>query len=135
MIHVLELKTFILYGNTTTNTARKVYNILVKERLEYERMNAMKIISYTIEQIKDPTGILTGERYEFFLDIEVDEDDELFSENGASLRVLFYKDNNVSRILNYHFLAADQILDFALDEDEEKIVAEFCNAHYTEIEE
>ncbi len=95
----------------------------------------MRITSYTIEQIQDPTGILAGERFEFFLDIEVDEEDELYSENGTRLRVLFLKDNEGSRILNYHFLEADQILDFALDEDEENMITEFCNQHYSETEE
>lgn len=94
----------------------------------------MEIISYTVEQIEDPTGILTGERYEFFLDIQVEEDDELFSENGISLRVLYYKDDQASRILNYHFISGEQILNFALDEDEEKIVEAFCNEHYFELE-
>ena len=97
-------------------------------------MVKVRIISYTVEQIEDPTGILTGERYEFFLDIEVDEDDELFSEEGVSLRVLYYKDEQASRILNYHFLLGEQILDFALDEDEEKIIEAFCNEHYSELE-
>lgn len=94
----------------------------------------MRITSYSIEQINDPTGILTGERYEFYLDIEVDEEDELFSENGTSLRVLFYVNNNESRILNYHFLTGEQILDFALDEEEEKMIILFCKEHYFEIE-
>ncbi len=33
--------------------------------------------SYTVELVKDPFGILTGQRYEFLIDIEVEEDDEL----------------------------------------------------------
>ena len=36
----------------------------------------LKITEFTVEQIKDPTGIITGNRYEFYLNIEVPEDDE-----------------------------------------------------------
>lgn len=63
----------------------------------------MHISSYTVEEINDPTGILSGERYEFFLDIDVDEDDELYLEQGIRLRVLFYKGEDEMKILNYHF--------------------------------
>ncbi|MBP2239473.1 hypothetical protein J2Z40_000026 [Cytobacillus eiseniae] len=95
----------------------------------------MKITSFSVEQLIDPTGILIGDRFEFFLDIEVDEDDELYSENGVQLRVLFYKNEDDSRILNYHFLSADTILEFALDEEEEKEVTIFCNNQLLHTEE
>ena len=39
----------------------------------------MNITEYTVEQIKDPTGILAGRRYEFLLNIEVPEEDELYT--------------------------------------------------------
>ncbi|WNS73841.1 DUF6509 family protein [Bacillus sp. DTU_2020_1000418_1_SI_GHA_SEK_038] len=94
----------------------------------------MEITSYTVEQLKDPTGILLGDRFEFFLDIAVNEDDDLYSENGLQLRVLFYKKEDDFRILNYHFLSSDQILDFALEEDEEKLISKFCMDHYIEAE-
>ncbi|MBY0121315.1 DUF6509 family protein [Bacillus sp. S/N-304-OC-R1] len=94
----------------------------------------MEITSYSVEQLKDPTGILLGERFEFFLDIAVDEDDELYSENGVQLRVLFYGHDDDYRILNYHFLAGDKILDFALEEDEEQLITKFCMDHYIEAE-
>lgn len=92
----------------------------------------MKITGYSVEQLKDPTGILSGERFEFFLDIEVDEDDELYSENGIQLRVLFYKNEEDNRVLNYHFLASEKMLDFALDVDEEKVVTQFCSKQLLE---
>lgn len=95
----------------------------------------MKITGYSVEQLNDPTGILIGERFEFFLDIEVDEDDELFSVNGVQLRVLFYKNEDDSRILNYHFLADEKILEFALDKEEEQIITKFCNDHLLDVEE
>ncbi len=94
----------------------------------------MKIISYTIEKLEDPTGILSGDRYEFFLELEVDEEDELYSENGTQLRVLFYKNDEDIRILNYHFLIGENILEFALDNEEEKMVTQFCYQHCLESE-
>ena len=42
----------------------------------------MKITSYLVEKLIDPTGILSGDRYEFILDIEVDEEDDLFSKTA-----------------------------------------------------
>ncbi|WP_102274954.1 DUF6509 family protein [Cytobacillus massiliigabonensis] len=95
----------------------------------------MKITGYSVEQLNDPTGILIGERFEFFLDIEVDEDDELFSENGVQLRILFYQNEDDSRILNYHFLSSEKILEFALDEDEEQTITKFCSEHLSVEEE
>ena len=49
----------------------------------------MNITEFTVEKIKDPTGILTGERYEFYLTIEVPEDDDLADEQGLQLKVLY----------------------------------------------
>jgi len=88
----------------------------------------MEITGHNVEQLLDPTGILEGDRYEFFLDLDVPEDDELFSEHGIQLRVLFSVIGEERRIANYDFIeqVTNQILDFALDEEEEKMVAEYC---------
>ncbi len=92
----------------------------------------MNITGYTVEELHDPTGILDGIRYEFFLQIEVPEDDELFTENGLVLRVIFADVNQTQSILHYEFMEknSNAILDFALEEDEEKLVFEFCRKHY-----
>ena len=37
----------------------------------------MEIISHLVNKINDPTGIIVGDRYEFLLDIKVEEDDDL----------------------------------------------------------
>ena len=97
----------------------------------------VNITEYTVELIQDPTGILTGNRYEFFLNISVPEDDELYDENGLQLKVLFYADDNQTKVLNYHFYDSleNKYLEFALEEDEEKLVHEFCAAHFQEEEE
>ncbi len=47
------------------------------------------ITEYSVELMKDPFGILTGKRYEFLLDLDVPEDDELHHEEGVSLRVIY----------------------------------------------
>ncbi|WP_338447866.1 DUF6509 family protein [Niallia oryzisoli] len=96
----------------------------------------MNITEYTVEQIKDPTGILTGDRYEFFLTVEVSEDDELYNEHGLQIKVLLFVDGEQAKILNYHFYDSidNKYLDFALEDDEEKIVYDFCLSHYHEAE-
>ncbi|MBS4194276.1 DUF6509 family protein [Lederbergia citri] len=88
----------------------------------------MEITGHTVEQLLDPTGILEGDRYEFFLNIEVPEDDELFSENGIQLRIIFSVVGEVMRIAHYDFIeqVTNQILDFALEEEEEKMVKDYC---------
>ena len=64
----------------------------------------LTVSSYTIELVKDPFGILTGERYEYLLDIEVDEDDELYSENGIYVRVLYRVEDERTGILRHEIV-------------------------------
>jgi len=87
-----------------------------------------KITEYTVEQIRDPYGILTGERYELLLDLEVEEDDELYQDEGVRLRVVYAKDGDNSRIAKYEFLIAssNQYLDMEMEEEEEQAVSAFC---------
>ncbi|TQR17287.1 DUF6509 family protein [Psychrobacillus soli] len=95
----------------------------------------MKITSYEVEKIKDPTGIIAGDRYEFLLGIEVPEDDELFDEdNSLDLRVILAVVETEERIVQYHFLnrSNGNVLDFALEEEEEAEVLAFCKEHYKE---
>lgn len=93
----------------------------------------MEITGYTVEKLHDPTGIIEGSRYEFFLEINVPEEDELFSDNGIILRVLFAEQNGKYFIPHYEFIEkiSNTILDFALEEEEEKNVYKFCVEHYT----
>lgn len=94
----------------------------------------MEITGYSFEKLIDPTGILEGDRYEFYIDIEVDEDDELYSEKGLYIRVILAVDNNGSRIPQYQIFEreTDTYLDFALDEEEENQILEFCKAKIKE---
>ena len=88
----------------------------------------MEITNFELNQLKDPTGIIVGERYEFLLDVEVEEDDELFTEGGLELRVIVAVEENGVRIAHYNFLDKlnRKTLEFGLEEDEEAEVLAFC---------
>jgi len=87
-----------------------------------------EIREYTIERMKDPFGILSGERYELLLELEVDEEDELYSEEGVRLRVVYMKDDEASRIVKYEFLnaARGSYIDMEMTEEEEQFIDAFC---------
>lgn len=89
------------------------------------------ITSYSVEMLKDPFGILTGERYEFLLDIDVPEDDELYSEKGLYIRVLYTVEEQKNEIVKYDIVEkeTETILDFELEEEEEAVIDSFCKDH------
>ena len=91
----------------------------------------MNITGYTVEKLEDPFGLLSGDRYEFFLDLDIDEEDELYSEKGVGLRVLFVVDSNEAKMSNYHFFEkeTEKVYDFALEDEEEAVVFNFCKEH------
>lgn len=91
----------------------------------------MNILAYMMEEIKDPTNILEGQRFEFLLDIEVDEEDELYTEGGIDLRVIVSKNDDNIKIENYFFIQkSDQkVLEFGLEDDEEAEVLAFVKQH------
>ncbi|MEB1806988.1 MAG: DUF6509 family protein [Bacillaceae bacterium] len=88
----------------------------------------MEITAHSVEKIDDKTGILVGDRYEFTLDIQVPEDDDLHRENGLYIRVIFAIEGHEGRIAQYHFYekTTDASLDFALEEDEEALIIDYC---------
>ncbi|MFS0574906.1 DUF6509 family protein [Sporosarcina sp. 179-K 3D1 HS] len=94
----------------------------------------MQIDEYSVEKLVDPTGILTGNRYEFRLYLTLDEDDELYTEVGTGLRVIYKEDGNEKRIVSYHFFdrSTEAVLDFELEEDEMEKILEFCRTHLEE---
>jgi hypothetical protein len=95
----------------------------------------LKITSYEVEKIKDPTGIIAGDRYEFLLGIEVPEDDEIFGDGESlDLRVILAVEDAVERIVQYHILyrSNGKVLDFGLEDEEETEVLSFCKEHYNE---
>ena len=88
----------------------------------------MEITAYSVEEIKDPTNIIEGKRYEFLLDVEVDEEDELYTEGGIEIRALIGENAGEVRLINYFLKErlSEELLDFALEEDEEQMILEFC---------
>lgn len=95
------------------------------------------ITEYTVELMDDPFGILEGNRYEFILHLSVDEEDELYTEKGVYLRVIFTVINDQKKISQYSFHegSTDRYLEFELEEDEEQFVYTFCLEHYVQTEE
>ena len=91
-------------------------------------MVILNITEHTVEKLEDPFGLLSGDRYEFFLHLEVDEEDELYSEKGVGIKVIFVIDEEGAKISNYHFFerGSDKVLDFALEDDEEELVLQYC---------
>lgn len=88
----------------------------------------MEITQFSMEEILDPTNIIEGKRYEFILDVEIDEDDELYHEAGIEIRVLIGEKGEEPFILNYFIMEKEEgeYLDFALEEDELEEILAFC---------
>jgi len=97
----------------------------------------MKFTEYTVEKVEDPFNILTGTRYEFLIDFTVEEDDELYREQGLKLKVLYIVDENGPRVSHYHILESDteKVLEFDLEDEEIEMLQSFCKEHYLEVEE
>ncbi|MGG3470093.1 DUF6509 family protein [Neobacillus pocheonensis] len=97
-------------------------------------MIPLNITGHTVEKLEDPFGLLSGERYEYFLDLNVDEEDELFSDKGVGLKVIFVVDENDAKLSTYHFYekGSEKVLDFALEEDEEELVLTYCKENILE---
>jgi hypothetical protein len=95
----------------------------------------LTIAYYSVDLIKDPFGILTGKRYEFIMDLEVAEDDELYSESGVFIRALYLVEESQSRIIKYEIFEknTEKYLDFDLEDDEIEVVTAFCNEHYRDV--
>ena len=92
----------------------------------------MEITGHTVELLEDPFGLLQGSRYEFFLDITVDEDDELYTEKGLLLKVIFVVDGGEGRILQNYFIEeeTEKVLDFDLEDEEVEAVKTYCMQNF-----
>lgn len=97
----------------------------------------LDITTYTVERIRDHFGILPGNRYEFKIDVEVDEEDELYTENGLCVRVIFKDEEGASGIVKYELLEriTNKYWDYDLEEEELQFVEAFCREHYKEADE
>ncbi|MGM0844853.1 MAG: DUF6509 family protein [Bacillota bacterium] len=96
----------------------------------------MKITGHTVQQLQDPTGILEGERYEYLLEVEVPEDDELHSENGLLIKAIYAVGENGGRIAQYYLMeqSSEKYLDFELEEEEEESIIKYINEQHSEEE-
>jgi len=91
----------------------------------------MEITSYTVEKLEDPTGILVGDRYEFILQIDVPEDDELYSEKGVYLKAIIAIVEDAVKVAQYQFFenVTNEYIDLELEDDEKEVIAEYCKGH------
>lgn len=91
----------------------------------------LTITNHTVKLIKDPFKILTGERYEFILEIDVPEDDELYFENGLNARVIYTVDETRTGIVKYELLerTSEKYVEFDLEDDELEVIDIFCKGH------
>ncbi|SDC91696.1 hypothetical protein SAMN02799630_01713 [Paenibacillus sp. UNCCL117] len=95
------------------------------------------VSEYTVEFVKDPFQILEGKRYEFIIDIAVPEDDELYSEHGLYIRVIYRVADDQGAIVKYDIYerTTDTYQDFDLEDDELAVLQAFCSEHWKEGEE
>ncbi|QYR20892.1 pullulanase [Paenibacillus sp. sptzw28] len=91
----------------------------------------LTVTEYSAEQVKDPFGILTGKRYQFVLDLEIPEEDELYSENGVYAKVIYLVEESRTGIIKYDLYerTTDKYLEFDMEADEEAALAAFCQEH------
>ncbi|MFC5604380.1 DUF6509 family protein [Sporosarcina koreensis] len=94
----------------------------------------MEIIEYSMIELIDPTGILSGNRYEFRVYVKFDEDDELYNEKGTGIRVIYTVDEDKGKVASYHLFdrATDEVLDFDLEDEEVAELAAFCEEQLEE---
>jgi len=91
----------------------------------------LMITNYTVDELRDPFGILTGKRYEFKLDLDIPEEDELHSENGIYARIVLKVDGDQTSVVSNDLLerSTDRLLDFDMEEEEEEAAILFCKEH------
>lgn len=94
----------------------------------------LTITEYSVELVKDPFQILSGKRYEFLIDLEIEEDDELYTENGIYVKVIYKVEDEQGSIVNYDLIekSTEKYLDLDMEAEEEEELAAFCKAHYSE---
>lgn len=88
----------------------------------------LTITEYSVELVQDPFGILPGKRYEFLLDLDVPDDDELYCDNGVYARVIYSVEESASRIVKYELRErnTDRYLEVDLEDEEVAAFADFC---------
>lgn len=94
----------------------------------------LTVKSFIVEHIKDPFGIISGQRYEFMVHLDIPEDDELYVDGGVTARTIVKVENETVSIVTYDLIGTTthQILEFDLEEDEEAELLQFCKDHLPE---
>lgn len=94
----------------------------------------LTINSYNAEYVKDPFGILPGKRYEFKVDLDIPEEDELYSAQGVYARVIMKAEGEEATMVAYDLVerGSEKLLDFDLEDDEEAELILFCKEHLPE---
>jgi hypothetical protein len=94
----------------------------------------LNIIEFQVEQVKDPFGILSGKRYEFLLDLELDEEDELYSPHGVYMKAIYVVEESGGGIIKHELYerTTNRFLEFELEDDELAEAETFCAEHYKE---
>lgn len=94
----------------------------------------MEIIEYSMIELIDPTGILSGNRFEFRIYVKFDEEDEVYNEKGTGIRVIYAVNEGVGKVASYHLFdrATDEVLDFDLEDEEVAELAVFCEEQLEE---
>jgi len=97
----------------------------------------LAVTEYSVELVKDPFRILSGKRYEFVIELELDEEDELYSANGIEIKVVYKVDGEEASVVSYGLYekSTGRFLDAELEDEEEAALADFCKEHYLEVEE
>ncbi|BBI36387.1 DUF6509 family protein [Cohnella abietis] len=92
------------------------------------------VTEYSVVLVKDPFKILAGTRYEFKLDLNIEEDDELYSEHGIYVKAIYKVEEEQGSVVNYDLIekSTDRYLDFDMEAEEEEALAAFCKEHYSE---
>lgn len=89
----------------------------------------MRVDDFSVDKILDPTGFIEGDRFEFHLYLMLDEEDELYNENGIGVRAIVAVQDGVSRIAMAHFFErpTEKPMDFALEDEELAFILAFCD--------
>lgn len=96
----------------------------------------MEITEYVVEEIIDPTGLIEGERYEFRLYVMLEEEDDLYSDQGIGVRTILAVGDGKDRLVVAHFFnrATEEAYDFELEKEEQDMLLQFCLNHFNEID-
>jgi len=97
----------------------------------------LTVTEYSVELVKDPFRILPGKRYEFVIDLELDEEDDLYSANGIYVKAVYKVEGEEGSVVGYKLYekTTGRYVDAELEDEEEAALAEFCKARYAEGEE